>query len=713
MSARGLWTAAAWATVLTACGTGGGADGNTSPRVLVDASLTPDAPAPAPAVTRLALIRPEALADAVASATEDLPADRVVSAAAQAPAGDTAPDTYTVTIEADPTCAACYRFDDLGTSGHLKAGAPLGVITGLAELLERHGLTFLHPFHTTMPAQLTVPEPLIVGRSEPRIPRRGLHLHTLHPIEALDAFWMPGETERVRARAICRWIARNGGNYVQWAALNNIEEGSAADSQHAAWVSHTNGILDDAHRMGMQAGLGIELFGQSNLQRAYDLIDDPDEVDSTVEDQVGAAMDRIAGPVQFDLYNLSFGEFISSDPQLFVDSVNLAWNALHTRLPNAEMSTTIHVGNRPEQHVTYRGQEMLYYFLAQFADPAVVPWIHTVMFYNLYDPTGGAYGHDAFTEHRTFAEDRLRQGLPVGYLPESAYWIAFDDAIPQYLPVYVTSRLMDLERLGEIGPLTAHVIFSTGWEWGYWQNDRAALRASFRGEGTAEEAFTDDFGSPTIGAAVARLAEAQRQTLILDKTAAYTAGRDFYVDAGDMTGIIAAPDRWGFGELAMASEAERTGFVDAVLTPLETLRTATLEAESTVLGALPGGDPDALVAPLDELRDGLRIDVLRLDFVLATWHAVLAHGAGEAAAETDAVTAADAALTEAQTVADRRHAALLDADDPLITMRWRNPTIYAFGYLFHTTTLCHWQRERQDLQHLLTGIGGSLPTCAL
>ena len=60
-----------------------------------------------------------------------------------------------------------------------------------------------------------------------------------------------------------------------------------------------------------------------------------------------------------------------------------------------------------------------------------------------------------------------------------------------------------------------------------------------------------------------------------------------------------------------------------------------------------------------------------------------------------------------------RHAALHDAQSPWLTQRYRNPTIYPFGYLFEPDGLCHWHRERLALTHLLTGVDGPLPNCAL
>jgi hypothetical protein len=627
-------------------------------------------------------------------------------------------------VTADPACVECFTLRLDAQGGTLTGGAPLGVAHGLAEALEHAGFALPHPL-----AGLQRPEgarplvPVDVTRAEPAIALRGLHLHTLHPIEALNAYWIPGEAQLERARAINRWSALNGANFVEWVALDDIQRRPEA---HAAWVEHTRAVLADAHARGLKVGLGIQLFGASNLQKAFDLIDDPAEAEQTRAEQIGAALDLITpvSGLDFDLYNLSFGEFSGVDPELFVDSVNLTYHELISRSPQAEMVTTIHVGNKPDQRVTYRGQEMLYYFLAQFADPAVVPWVHTVMFYNLYDPTAGAYAHTEFDAHRDFVEGHLAESKPVGYFPETAYWIAFDDSVPQYLPVYVTSRLLDLDRLRPQGALAAHVLFSTGWEWGYWMHDRASLRASYRGEGTAADLFTEAYGDAATGAALAELGDAQRDALILKLAAPYTAGRDIYIDAGDMGDIIAAPDRLSLAEVAALTPPERAAFAEGILGALSTLEGATTRALRDT-GLCPDAAPDAPEAlaacretpPGDPLRaelaDGLAIDWLRLAFVRATYDAALAYAEADTDAAEAHVAAADAALTLAQRVVDARHAALWDASSPWLTERWGNPTIYGYGYLFQPDSLCHWNRERNQLRRLLTGAAPADANCAL
>ena len=89
-----------------------------------------------------------------------------------------------------------------------------------------------------------------------------------------------------------------------------------------------------------------------------------------------------------------------------------------------------------------------------------------------------------FDAHREFLLNRIESGEPTAYFPESSYWVAFDNSVPVYLPAYMRSRWLDMDRIrSEAGPLPGHVLFSTGWEWGYWQTDVATLRMNHRLDG--------------------------------------------------------------------------------------------------------------------------------------------------------------------------------------------------------------------------------------
>ena len=586
--------------------------------------------------------------------------------------------------------AGSYTLDttvELGVTG----GDVTGAQYGLADVLEQMGYGFFHPYESRLPEALAAPE-LSTGDHTPALSRRGLHLHTLHPIEGLAGCYVASESDE--CRRILDWLVKNRGNFIEWCAMDDLLDGP---TDLAAWQAFTKGNVDYAHMRGIDVGIAIQLFGSGNLQAAFDLVDRVDtlEVEAVEMDRRLAAL----SPVPWDTIALSFGEFNGEEPQTFIDTTNLAYDRVQAAMPGVEMTAVIHVGNYDDLRVTYDDKEMLYYFLVQYANPAIRPWVHSVMYYNLYEDAGGAYLHDEFNEHRDFLEQRLANGQPVGYYPESAYWIAFDNPLPLYLPLYVRSRALDLERLPA---LDDHVLFSSGWEWGYWQTDAATLRMNYT-RGDWPDAFTTMFDADTAATIVA-LVNLQHDALLDQRLAAYVAGRDTLIDIGDQAGIISQPDRVTFSEIHAADATTRAAFQAEVVTPLQ--------AFGAAVDALPRPVGDAFVA---EVADGIEIDALRARYAAALYQATLDAAAGGDPADLLAV--ADTLLDEARVVVARRAAAFRDpASDDGVRWgleSWDNPTIYDYGYLREAQSLCFWERERAQVRGLLLGEATSIPACVL
>lgn len=620
-----------------------------------------------------------------------------------------------VRIEASEECTECYLLRDADGVFEVEAGGLLGKQYGLAHLLERLGYRFPHPFRSrkpeVLPTGLDRDDPDLLVLNEPEQTQRGLHMHTLHPIEGLFGFWEAdpgGGTDRVEA--IADWVVKNRGNHLQWVALDDIEAGGTV---HEEWLARATAANEIAHARGLTTGLGVQLFGSGNLQDAFDLLDDAS--DETLWEEAMEARWELVAPAGFDLYSLSFGEFFGEDPEVFLRALSLARQTLASEAPKARMASVIHVGDSEDQKVEYKGEEMIYYLLALKTDADIVPHIHTVMYYNLFDDAGGAYHHDEFDEHRAALLERLSLGLPVAYFPESSYWVAFDTPVPLYLPVYVRSRHHDLmeirssaQTLGH-ADLQEHVLFSSGWEWGYWQNDAFTLRMGYTLPESWGDLYRDWFAveageGERLAEAVIALGEAQHTGLIEQRLAAYLAGRDTVMDIGFGAGIVAAPDRVELSELAVADEATRASFQTEVLEPLAVLE----EATSLVLGKVEALGPNGERRDTwsQEIVDGVAIDLLRARFVGALYRAVLA--------EDPAVdlALADEALAEARMVVARRHADLHDPiGDTLLADEVGNATIYDYGYLLRADQLCFWERERTQAANLLEGASETPPSC--
>lgn len=601
-------------------------------------------------------------------------------------------------IELDDSCEECFTVVADGESFRVSAGGTAGALYGLAALMEAHGWRFAHPFDTDVPEAPTLDADFELGAEQgPEIARRGLHLHTLHPTEAMFDLW--AEPDVARSTLMLDWIVRNRGNHVQWPGLDDI----AGNEQVAEnWREPTRLVVDAAHRRGMTAGVGVQLFGMSNLQLAYDLVDDEGteaEDKAAMEARWPIVMDAIA----WDTVSLSFGEFFAADPDTFISRVELAYDTLQAVAPGVEMTGTIHVGGNEEVQVEYDGKEMSYYFLVDYADRPITPWVHSVMYYNLYEDAGGAYGLDEFTEHREFLETKLSQGEAVGYHPETAYWVAFDNSVPTYMPVYIQSRWHDLDQLRQRGlSLQDHVIFESGWEWGYWQNDAAALRMSYTLRESPEAQVAELFADDGLAAAVGEIMAVQHEALITNRLAPYLAGRDIAMDVGEGLEIVSQPRRVLFEEVLEMSAEARDTFEGVVVKPLLALGDAHVEAA----GALGDGDRWT-----DEVTDGLTMDGSRAAYVAALYTALLQHARGED--PTLFLDAADVFLEVATDQVANRYASFHDPISERLVERIENPTIYDYGYLHNAQTLCFWQRERGEARELILGEPWTDPGCTL
>jgi hypothetical protein len=372
------------------------------------------------------------------------------------------------------------------------------------------------------------------------------------------------------------------------------------------------------------------------------------------------------------------------------------------------MHAVVHVG--ATQRVTYLGMDLLYYFLVKYADPSIVPDIHTVMYYDLFEDAGGAYHHQDFAEHRQYLLDRRCARQKAAYFPETAYWVAFDDSVPQFLPLYVRSRWLDLQQLdvaaAGCGPLDEHLLFSSGWEWGYWLGDVTSLRASYERPADPRALFDDAYGpsfAPGIGAWLGDLADAQDHALITQRLAAYLGGRDVAIDAGRAAGIVSQPDRITLDDLTTIAAPDRDTFARTVIDPLA--------AHGDELTAF-ADRLAALHVPDDrwgrELTDGVAVNRARVRFVVACYRAALAHLAGDDAAARTAHAAALVALDDGQAIVTGRHHDLHDDHGARLTAKAGNYTIYGFGYLHFADGLCYWRRELSQLEAIL-GIGDGTP----
>jgi hypothetical protein len=413
----------------------------------------------------------------------------------------------------------------------------------------------------------------------------------------------------------------------------------------------------------------------------------------------------------FDVYDISFGEFSGSAPQQLIDDVNASVAALHAAAPAAEVHALVHLG--ADLNVTYMGQTLNYYDLVKFCDPSIVPELHTVMYYDLYEDTDGAYGYSDFSDHRQYLLDRIAAHQPAAYFPETAYWVAFDDSVPVYLPLYVRSRWLDLDRLAadpaaQGGALGEELIFSSGWEWGYWLNDYAALRGAYQRPAAYRDLIAHAFAGDLDAAVdpVVAWTEAEHDQLMTGKLAAYLAGRDLLFDAGRDLGKVSQPDRVEFSDLQADDTATRAAFAADVPPRLAALADD-LEQRAAAIDAL-----DVHGRWADELRDDVDITALRARFSATTYQAALEQLGGDTAAYQRDHDAAAALIARGLDITARRRGAMHSPNGAAYVTRGANHTVYQYGYLYHADTLCYWSRELAKLEQL-TDPSVHVPDCLL
>jgi hypothetical protein len=628
----------------------------------------------------------------------------VISADPETALGPARDDQVRVAVLKDDRCADCYRID--GTAGRytIRGGGPTGLSYGITALLESLGYAFYSPYEPAAPVTLLRPEtdPGFGIDHSPTQTLRGVQLHTLHPIEAYFDFWERSPESLERAKRDIDWIVRQRGNFVQWVALGDPQ---ASDEAEAAYREHTKAITDYAHRRGVKVGLAVQLFAKGSLQNNWVFIRSP--TDDDAQERIAEETKRLVTGTGIDLISLNFGEFIGITPETFIEGTNAAVATIHEAAPEVEIAGTIHVGEH--NRVEYNGKSLIYYFLLDDCDPAIKRWVHTVMYYDLEGDAGGAYEHENFHEHRDLLQTKIAKNEEVAYFPESAYWIAFDNSVPTFLPVYVEQRRRDMALLPG---LKEHVLFSSGWEWGYWQTDATTLRMGYELPSSTKAAYEDLFrplgaDGVTVAALLTEVAEVQRTALIDQRLAAYVAGRDAYIDLGDSQDIHSQPDRIVARELVALAASDPTAFTDfeaTTLTGLDAFATK-LRGFADAAKGYANSDQKAL----REIADGLEVTALRVRYATQIYRIALALGREQ---PTEALFAeAEATLESAKAVVAKRHGDLWHPDATKLTTSSKNLTIYPFGYLTQANTLCFWARELVEVTNLRDGTTKTIPGC--
>ena len=118
--------------------------------------------------------------------------------------------------------------------------------------------------------------------------------------------------------------------------------------------------------------------------------------------------------------------------------------------------------------------------------------------------------------------------------------------------------------------LQDHVLFSSGWEWGYWLNDVATLRMNWSVPNDycdTIEQILEPLNEPDLAPAIST-AEVQHAAMIDDRLAPWTASLDAAMQAGAGLDIVAQPLRTDFDSLT-EKDADIATRLDALASDTE------------------------------------------------------------------------------------------------------------------------------------------------
>jgi hypothetical protein len=603
------------------------------------------------------------------------------------------------------------RADEGGRKRVVLTAAKEHLVAGTYALLEELGIRFFHPMEEYVPAfdGPRFPRALDVTR-KPVWKTRGIQAHVLHPIEYMRSLHEPSEEHLAEAKKLVDWLVKTGQNHLQWTVMRTVP--------WETFAPHARAIADYAHSRGINVGCSINLNATGSLQGNYVLVSDPAKYDEQIEQGLRRAME-----VPWDDVEIALGEFLADDPEAMLQRLDSAVKHLDVIAPGKRISVQNHVGNYENLYSSFRGNPRQYFYhVPKYADPRLGQTVHTVFWHDLYRPTG-MYEHENFFFQREFIFEELAapEQRRVRYFPESAYWIATDVDVPAFLPEFIESRLIDIQRLDAdtrakgLRPLDGHVLFTSGHEWGYWLTDYLVAKMLWDPQAKLETFvghYGDAYGScaAPVSTALSKFIELQRTYLYDKKLIPYVSGEDNAIDLGSfVAGRTIRTPRKKFDDLVTGTEDERVAFETNVLGDLEIVVRETRPLEDDIAARCRGSD-GAIRPWCEELRDGMRIVRLRLEHSLALYRSILAYARGDA-------KAAEAKLADGRVITEQAKDVIFERekhyrfDVGRLTDAYDNPTLYKFGYLRQAHTQCFWRRQDEQARRIVEeNLVGSAPT---
>lgn len=654
-----------------------------------------------------------------------------------------------------------------------------GASYGAYAVMQDLGFRFLHPLkpqNDSITLDFAKLEKLS-RTEEPRWETRAMHLHTMHPLELTNLVngWglrgpqdLSGWEEMLPYWTyFMEWMTAHKQNEVEWMLLWSPEAGSY--NQSAERQNRLKRLTTLSKNWGVDVGAVTPVrFVQQNgwtlLRNHESRKGQPNEERQNINEilhninwLLQAGFTAIGG-------ELGEGEFSSAPAANTIQELNAIADHLAAQNPKVPYRVKVHVSQKQyakgyQDPMTRKDINFNYLPLYTNSNVGVLP--HTIQIYSLDDPAP-TYENENFMDMFRFikmaatgaVEGRRREVL---FYPETSYWVSYDIDVPLFLPVYAYRRVHDLrmiardETYGEMKRKNAHihgqVIFSSGWEWGYWFNDVITAEAAWNprlNAGSSALAFQEiirdtlrldekiDGRSSGLAQLISSISQNQHRLLILGQHSnarpqsiekrngmAYMAGVDSFDEIGMWTREnLPAPlktavpltqpnkfrDDWAFqlGHLFYLNESK----YNSELKPLLKAMSSTFQQDARrIQGFKEQSTIKGLEFFLQEFTDGAHINSLRAAFVFNIYEARLARAKNKPASEMNAFfSSLDRLLQTGRQITDRRKSLIpmQPAHRKLVTA-WeaadsKNPTDYRFGYLWTAYNLFYWQRELNKLR---------------
>jgi hypothetical protein len=517
--------------------------------------------------------------------------------------------------------------------------------------------------------------------------------------------------------------------------------------------------------MGFPKTAGITLHNEQ--QGASAAVDRSSSVPpkQQIEEYVTKQLANHPDAVEFGIH---FGptEFTVTPDKETVNWLNWAGQKALSLRPDIRVVISTHIsGTQPTQHFDDMGcppgtnpdGKSDYYDLSFHTDKKLAVKMHTVMFYPLEGPAF-VYNQKTFAHKLCLMKKASEQGRELVYFPEGSWWLSFDNSIPVYLPLYMLTRKRDVELLKPLlqthgkGGLFGHRMFTSGHEWGYWQQDYAVGLWHWNVD-ISLKAVLGDLFDPLCEAkdwkkgcaakteainVMIELMNHQKKALLLQKDwkglegglFPYLAGEDPADEIAAISGFEFRPVKVAFRLFLKWDSKQLKVFKESdlkALQEMDRLHKGWLDR----LQAIKKDVPQAGVAWLDEVMDGIENNMLRARHTAALYSAVIAFREAqlrnEEARKKDpdaklddpkqAAAAhwkvAEESLKQAEVVIRRREKQYRypgeqvygggDTPDTQVP----NGTTYPWRVHYKTHVLSYWTNRHQQVKDLLDGAGGS------